>query len=357
MNDAVSKSGSQREKEDACAADDAALGARPAGQFAHHRKNVLAHAENSGQRSKDHEQEEHRAPDTAACHVIENARHGVKQQARACVDLQTIGRARREDDEACQNGDKRIEHDDVDRLTHQRVVLVDIAAENRHAAHTGGQGEERLIHSADDNRTIDLGKVRRKVEGKSVCRAVEQRAVNRKHKHEHEQSTHHIFCDPLETLLNIAAQNEKGNSDRDKQKYHVDNRVGDHGSKAEGCGLTGEEFHKIIDDPAGNDAVECHDGNIADQTDRTPKMPFLTGLFELAVHTDRTGLRGSADRKFHDHSRDSEHDQTDEIDQHEAASAVLTAHPRKFPYISAADRTAGGKHDEAHAASKTLTFH
>ena len=45
------------------------------------------------------------------------------------------------------------------------------------------------------------------------------------------------------------------------------------------------------------------------------------------------------------------------VDQHKTAAAILTAHPRELPDISAADCTAGREHDEAEAASELFTFH
>ena len=89
-----------------------------------------------------------------------------------------------------------------------------------------------------------------------------------------------------------------------------------------------------------------------------PKIPqFLSWLFQLTVHEKGTCLSRSSDGKFQHKSRDSQDDQTQKIDQHKAAAAILPAHPREFPYISAANGAAGGKHNEAKPASKLFTFH
>ena len=78
---------------------------------------------------------------------------------------------------------------------------------------------------------------------------------------------------------------------------------------------------------------------------------------KLTVHEKGTCLSRSSDGKFQHKSRDSQDDKTQKIDQHKAAAAILPAHPREFPYISAANGAAGGKHNEAKSASKLFTFH
>ena len=118
-----------------------------------------------------------------------------------------------------------------------------------------------------------------------------------------------------------------------------------------------EKLYKIINDPAADNSVKCHQGNVAKQTEPAENPPFLSWLFQLTVHEKGTCLSRSSNGKFQHKSRDSQDDQTQKIDQHKAAAAILPAHPREFPHISAANGTAGGKHNEAKPASKLFTFH
>ena len=85
-------------------------------------------------------------------------------------------------------------------------------------------------------------------------------------------------------------------------------------------------------------------------------VPLLSGFFKLVIHTDGTGLRGPAHGEFHDHSGKTKEDKAGGIDEHKTASAVLSGHPREFPYVAAAYGAAGTKHDEAEPASKSFSF-
>ena len=83
----------------------------------------------------------------------------------------------------------------------------------------------------------------------------------------------------------------------------------------------------------------------------------LSWLFQLTVHEKGTCLSRSSDGKFQHKSRDSQDDQTQKIDQHKAATAILPAHPREFPHISAANGAPGGQQDEAQAGPQLFAFH
>ena len=85
-------------------------------------------------------------------------------------------------------------------------------------------------------------------------------------------------------------------------------------------------------------------------------MPFLAGFFELLIHSDRACLGSTAHGKLHSHARQTEQKQAENIDQDESAAAVLTGHPRKLPYVSAADGTTGAQQNEAKPAAKMFTF-
>ena len=46
-----------------------------------------------------------------------------------------------------------------------------------------------------------------------------------------------------------------------------------------------------------------HQGDIAEQAYKAEAAPFLARFFQLPIHGNRTGLRGSANGEFHDHGR------------------------------------------------------
>ena len=118
-----------------------------------------------------------------------------------------------------------------------------------------------------------------------------------------------------------------------------------------------EEAEEIIDNPAADNGVKRHQRDIPCQTEPTEDAPFLPGLLQLFIHEKGACLRGSPDGKFQNKGRNPQYNQTQNINQHEAAAAILSTHPWKFPDIPAANGTACGKHNEAQTASELFTFH
>ena len=62
---------------------------------------------------------------------------------------------------------------------------------------------------------------------------------------------------------------------------------------------------------------------------------------KLEQDADRAGLRCTPNGKFHRHGGQTQHDQTNNVQQHKTAAAVLAAHPGEFPHIAAANGAAG----------------
>ena len=118
-----------------------------------------------------------------------------------------------------------------------------------------------------------------------------------------------------------------------------------------------KESEEIIDNPAADNGVKRHQRDIPCQTEPAEDAPFLPGFLQLFIHEKGACLRGSPDGKFQNKGRNPQNNQTEDIDQHEAAAAILSTHPWKFPDISAANGTACGKHNEAQTAPKLFTFH
>ena len=95
---------------------------------------------------------------------------------------------------------------------------------------------------------------------------------------------------------------------------------------------------------------------VAEDTDRLKHLEKsierTLSLAEAAAEETKAAAKADGDAIIN-----SAKQQAEDIDEDEAASAVLAAHPREFPHISAANGAAGGKHNEAKPASKLFTFH
>ena len=356
MQYAVPQRCRQRQQKDARAADHTAFRACPAGQLAHHGQDVLADAQHGRQRRKHHEQKEQCAPPAAPGHVVENAGHRVKQQAWPGSDFQPVGEAGREDDDARQHRHKGVQRDDVQRLAHEGALLADVAAEDCHAAHADGQRKKRLVHGRHDDAAVDFGKIRHKVEPQPLGGSGKGQAVDGQHQHQHQQRCHHVLGHAFQPALQVEAEQYERRHDHRKQIGHVDFRVGEHLRKAEIGVVPSQEFDKIVQNPAGDDRVKRHDGNVADQAEHAEHAPFVAGLFQTLVHINGACLRRAAHGQFHDHGGQAQHQKAEDVQQHKAAAAVLAAHPGEFPYIAAADGAPGGQHDKAQAAAQALAF-
>ena len=116
---AVAESRCESEHECAESAYKAALGAAPAGHFAHAGKDVLKYRKHSRERCENHEQEEHCTPPAAAAHMIEYRRHSVKKEARTGVNFNIICKACRENYKTCNNRNECVEDNYIDRFAEE----------------------------------------------------------------------------------------------------------------------------------------------------------------------------------------------------------------------------------------------
>ena len=236
------------------------------------------------------------------------------------------------------------------------MILADVAAEDRHAAHADGQREKRLVHGRHDDPAVNGREIRHKVEPQPLRRTGKRQAVHGQHQHQHQQRAHHVFGHALQPALQIKAQQHKRRYNDHKQVGHVQPGVGDHLRKAEIRVLPGQELDKIVQDPARDHRVERHDGNVADEADDTEYAPLVAGLFQALVHGNGAGLGGAAHGKLHDHDGQAQHQQAEDVEQHKAAAAILAAHPGEFPDVAAADGAPRRQHDKAQAAAQAFAF-
>ena len=352
---AVAQSGSQGSQQNADAANDAALGTGPSGHFTDASQNVFEHCQFGGECGKDHEQEEQAAPDLTAVHVDKNSCHGIEQKAGARADFHTVGGASGEDDEASGNGNKEVQANDVDALTHEGAFFANVAAEDGHGANAKGQSEERLVHSSNDHFAVDLLKIGNQIELQTFSSALEGEAANGQNDHQNQQSAHHVLGDAFQTALQIEAQDGEADDNGNQQVSNIDLRIGYHRHKAQGLIVAGDKLHKVIDHPAGDHGVEAHQAHIAEQSQVAVDVPFLALLLQLLIHADGAGLRGATQCELHDHNRKTQYDQAEDVDQDKSAAAVLTGHPGEFPDVAAANGAACAEQNKTEAAAKAFS--
>ena len=158
---------------------------------------VFHHADHGGQRGAAHEHEEQTAPQRAHGHLIKNIGQGDEYQAGAAVRLHAKGKTGREDNQAGSQGHKGIQPHDKHGFTGQAAPVIQVTAEDHHAAHADGQGEKGLVHGRADHvknaRLLHPGEIGRKIKGNALRRSVQSQGPHSQPQHDDKQAQHHIL--------------------------------------------------------------------------------------------------------------------------------------------------------------------
>ena len=173
--------------------------------------------------------------------------------------------------------------------------------------------------------------------------------------HQHEERHHEILGHPFQAALQIKAQHNKAKNNSNCQIAYVDRRVRDHCNEAEICALSEKEHHEIVHHPARNDRIERHQSNIAEKCNVSVDMPLMTGFFQFLIHFHRACLGSSAHCKLHDHCRQAEENQAQNIHEYKTTAAELAGHPRELPNIAAANCAPRAQQDESQTAAEFFT--
>ena len=237
------------------------------------------------------------------------------------------------------------------------MILVDVAAENRHGADADAQCEEGLVHGTHDDvahahvpHAPDIGQ---QVEFQSLGAAGEEQTVDGKRHHQDDQRHHHPFGHPLQALLNADGDDEKAGCD---DQTHVNRHaagIGQHIAKGGfRCGdiksheASGGGVHEILQHPSGNGGVEHHQNHVAHQAGVAMPAPMAAGL-QCLIHFQGAFLGCAPHGEFHGQHRDAQDQQENQVDHDERAAAILPGHPRKLPYVADADGASGAEENEA----------
>ncbi len=137
--------------------------------------NAFHNADNGCQGCERHENEEQRAPKQTAVHFIENVGQGDKNKAWTRARLNPERETGRENDDTCHEGDKGIQCADVQSFAGKRFFLIEVRAENHHAAHADAESEERLVHGVvnhiEKTRFLNFFKVRGEIKRQALLHA------------------------------------------------------------------------------------------------------------------------------------------------------------------------------------------
>ena len=122
--------------------------------------------------------------------------------------MNTVSKASREDDDASQDCNERIDEADEKRsLTHLRAIG-QIGAVNEQSADTHRDAEERLSHSRKYDFTRDAAEVGMKQELKAIDSTWKQQRIDAKHQHQCTHNGHKDVGPALNALLHSSHENQ-----------------------------------------------------------------------------------------------------------------------------------------------------
>ena len=114
---------------------------------------------------------------------------------------------------------------------------------------------------------------------------------------------------------------------------------------------------EILQAPASHYGIETQDNHRGDDTHQAQGTPRLV-LTQIGISTGCIGCGMTADDEFTHHARQSEQDDTYQIDENEGGATILTCHIRETPYITQTDCRAGcGKNNAQLTTKISSCFH
>ena len=179
-----------------------------------------------------------------------------------------------------------------------------------------------------------------------------------------EQAEHHDLGNSLDTVLDADTADENSGGDRDDHKERHFTGIAEHVRKDirdnvgfNGIELSGQEFHEIIQHPAGDRCVVHHQQIASGDAEPAVNMPLAALRLERLVALDHALAACAADSQLHRKDRSSHDDEEEKIKEDEYASSVLSCHEREFPDISDTDGTARGDEQKAKPRFETFSLH
>ena len=328
---------------------------------------VLEHGNDSRERRKAHEQEEQRAPESAAGHVVEHVRQCDEDQGRPLTRVYAISEACREDDHTSHERYEGVQNGDEDGFPCQRTGFVDVTAEDGNGTDTDTQCEERLTQCSEKHFQqavfFQCAKVGFQVEFQTSFAAFQQCGTHCQHDHQKQKHQHHDFGDLFYAGLQALRADGKAKKDNHYHKSSHQTGSAQHGVK--GCAdafriqpfkTAGSCFKEIVKHPASYCGVEHHQDVVAGHAEIFIPMPF--GAFRLQyVHGARdTALAATANRKFRHQNGNPHEDQKGDVNQYKGRAAILSGDVGKFPHVPQPDCAACGNEDEAQSGGESFSF-
>ena len=329
---------------------------------------VLEYGDDRGCRGEEHAEEEDRAPQSSACHGVEDIRQGDEDQVRSAVRVYAEREAGREDD---QSGDQRhtsVKHGDRHDFSRESSFLLNIASENGHGADAEAQSKERLVHSRrhdfHDARFFHLAEIRQQIELKACHRSGQENGTDRQDDQQDEEHDHHDLGNAFHTFLESQIYNGKTQNDNHCHAYGHEHRLPHQASELalDLCRIhafkaSRRHLKQIDQKPSADSRIEHHQQIVSGDAEPFIPVPFCPQRLQPVERLRDTAACGASHGELHYHDRESQQHQAAQIDQHKCRPAVLSRDIRETPYISKSDRAARRDQDEPDTGAEFFSFH
>ena len=228
---------------------------------------ILKYTDHGRQGREVQEQEEETSPEPAARQIGKYVRQRKKDKPRTRIRCNPVGKAGGDGDKTGYKSHEGIQSRHQKGLAGKTPLLVDIASEDLHAAHTETQGEEALVQCAVDHISQtclpDVLRIRHQIEGNTLFCARQKQGMNSQHHHDGDQGNHHHLCDPLHAVLQSDRADRHRDGHGDEHAPDKNRRASHHGTvglfnKRSVCPDKGSGTHQeeIVKNPSRHDRVK-----------------------------------------------------------------------------------------------------
>src|SRR5699024_9391072 len=185
-----------------------------------------------------------------------------------------------------------------------------------------------------------------------------------KYDQQYKQEHHHYFCDPLYPFLETQIDNSKTQDHNDHHKYSHKDRLPHQAAKfaldlgsVHSLKTACRHLAQIDQKPSSDRCIKHHQKIISSYPKPFVPVPLCPQRLQLIKSSGNTAARAASHRKLHDHDRESQHDQADQIDQHKSRPAILPGNVRETPHIPQTNGTPCRNQNKSQPGAKLFSLH
>ena len=272
------------------------------------------------------------------------------------------GEARREDDEAGKQGDRRVKRDDPQGGCRDPDAFVQVASVGQDRPHPQAEREECLSQSRGVDRDVEKARqVWAEIVGQPLGGPRQRERPRGEEKEQADEGGHERFGHALDAGTNATKQDQRRCSQHQKCQTDAGGCVCRELRK-EGADRLLVPAHapsqrkpRVCHGPAGDHAIEREDTGPGEHAENPDEPPAGSGTQE-GKRPDGRLLCPSADRDLGDHDRKADKRDAHEVDEHECGATALSHSGGKAPDVAQPDGGTRRRKDEAGSCTPTTAY-